>query len=140
MNNVVYFFPFIFVGMWTLVTFIISKMGWATLVDNYQTSPHFEGQRVGIISASINSINYRNSLILKYNQDGIYLRPTILFRLFHKPVLIPWKEIKEVRDKKILLFSFKELIIGQPFVAIIGISKSVFDEIENSLYTYSLRK
>ncbi len=134
MNNMItYFFPFVFVGMWVFVTFIISKMGWADLVANYQYDAPFTGERVGIISASINGANYKNSLVLKYNQEGIYIRPVLLFRLFHKPMLIPWKEIKEVRDKKVLFYTYKELIIGHPFVAIIGIQETVFRKIESNI-------
>jgi hypothetical protein len=101
-----YIFPFFFIGMWALITYIISKMGWADLVANYETTTSFPGHRLGIISASINGISYNNVLILRYNEEGIYLRPIWLFRLFHKPVLIPWKEIKEVRNRK---FSFSIL-------------------------------
>jgi hypothetical protein len=132
MERLFYLFPLFFIGMWVLVTFIISKMGWADLATHYLYEGEFTGKRIGIISASINNANYRNALILKYNQEGIYLRPIILFRLFHKPVFIPWKEIKEARDKKVLFYTFKQLIIGDPFVAIIGIKKSIFSELENN--------
>ena len=140
MERLFYFFPLFFAGMWVLVTFIISKMGWADLATNYLFEGEFTGKRIGIISASINSANYRNALILKYNQEGIYLRPIIIFRLFHKPVFIPWKEIKEARDKKILFYTFKQLIIGDPFVAIIGIKKSIFAEMENNFNSLSRNK
>jgi hypothetical protein len=137
MSNMGYYFPFLFVGMWILVTFIISRVGWSDLAANYETINPFIGQRVGIISASINSANYNNSLIMKYNEVGIYLKPIIIFRLFHKPILIPWKEIKEVRYKKILLFSYEELIVGSPFVAMIRLKKSTFSIIENNLLPLS---
>jgi hypothetical protein len=140
MNKIPYFFPFFFIGMWTLVTYVISKMGWTNLVDKYLFQDQFIGQRIGIISASINNSNYKNSLILKYNQDGIYLRPVILFRLFHKPILIPWTEIKEVRTKKILFTTLKELIVGHPFVAIITLKESTFRQIENQLDSSILEK
>jgi len=140
MEYFTYSFPLVFIGMWILVTFIISKMGWADLAANYQSNSTFIGKRVGIISASINNANYQNSLVLKYNEDGIYLKPVVLFRLFHKPVLIPWKDVKEVRDKKILFYTYKELIIGNPFVAIIGIKKAIFSKIENNLIQYSSGK
>ena len=133
MGNLAYIFPFLFIGMWILITFIISKMGWAGLVANYACTETFTGTRVGIISAGINNANYNNSLVLKYNEEGIYLKPVLLFRLFHKPVLIPWKEIIEVRDKKILFYTYKELIVGQPFVAIIGLRNNVFSKIESNI-------
>lgn len=125
--------PFVFIGMWTLVTYIISRMGWSNLIDKYLYQDHFIGERVGIISASINSANYKNSLILKYNEDGFYLRPMFLFRLFHPPVLIPWKEIKEVRTNKVLFSTTKQLIIGNPFVAMITLNENTFKKIENHL-------
>jgi hypothetical protein len=128
-----WWFPFFFVGMWVLVTFIISRVGWSKLADNYEMIEPFTGQRVGIISASINNANYNNSIILKYNEAGLYLKPIILFRLFHKPILIPWKEIKEVRDRNILLFSYKELMVGNPLIAKIKLKKSTFSKFENNL-------
>jgi hypothetical protein len=140
MGSFAYIFPFFFIGMWLLVTFIISKTGWTDLVANYRYDNAFTGTRVGIISAAINKANYNNSLVLKYNEDGIYLKPILLFRLFHSPVLIPWKEIKEVRDKKIFFYTYRELIVGQPLVAVIGIRNNVFSKIESSLALYSLAK
>ena len=140
MGNFGYFPPLLFAGSWILISFIISRAGWADLVTHYQTNTAFIGRRVGIISASINSANYKNSLILKFNEDGIYLRPIILFRLFHKPILIPWKEIKEIQDKKFLFFSYKKLIVGQPFVATIVLKKSTFSKIEDNHFAYSLNK
>jgi hypothetical protein len=127
-NQFVYFFPFLFIGIWVLVMFIISRAGWAALAANYSTIAPFKGHSVGFISASINSANYNGSLILKYNEDGIYLRPIILFRLFHRPLFIPWREIKEGPDKKYLFTSYKELMIGSPIVATIRLRKSIFDD------------
>jgi len=134
-----YIFPFLFAGIWILINYIISKMAWADLVKNYETEASFSGHRVGIISASINGISYNNALILRFNEEGIYLRPVWVFRLFHKPVLIPWKEIKEVRDRKFFFFNLKEIIVGNPFVAKITMRKSTFSLIENNLLQYSFK-
>ena len=109
-------------------------------LNKYFINDQFIGQRVGIISASINNANYKNSIVLKYNKDGLYLRPIILFRLFHKPILIPWKEIKEVRSKKILFYTFKELIIGHPFIAIIAIKASVYSKIEYEFDNFKMKQ
>lgn len=133
MNYIKYIFPFFFIGIWILVNFIISKMGWNDLVKKYLYTDFFAGNRIGIISASINTINYKNCLVLKYNEEGIYLRPILLFRLFHKPLLITWKEINEIRSKKILFNNFKELIIGNPFTAIITVSEKTFKKIEKQI-------
>ena len=109
-------------------------MGWADLEAKYETSDPFIGNRIEIISISINSMNYNNTIILKYNDVGIYLRPVLIFRIFHKPILIPWKEIIDVRDKRILFWNLKELIIGNPSVAKLIMRKSTFAKIENLLF------
>jgi hypothetical protein len=128
----------LFIPMIPLISYVISKMGWADLVENYQYDEPFTGTRVGIISATINKINYKNTLILKYNDEGVYIKVVLLFSLFHKPILIPWSEIKEVRNKKILISSFKELIIGHPFVSIIGLSDRTYEAIKNNIPQSSL--
>src|SRR5215212_11980348 len=139
MESFAYLFPFLVIGMFILVMYIMSKMGWDDLVANYEASVPFTGQRVGIISASINSLGYRNSLVLKYNDQVMLLKPVFILRLFHKPIFIPWSEIKEIRDKKILFTNLKQFIIGNPFVAVIGMEKSTFSKIENYLH-YKISK
>jgi hypothetical protein len=120
-----------------IVTYFISRMGWDKLVQHFKAIDKFEGKRVGLISVTINSGNYQNSIVLKYNYQGIYLKPIFLFRLFHPPVLIPWNEIKDVRDKKILFINLKELVIGDPFIALITLKTSVYNKIERPFDTQS---
>lgn len=115
--------------MVTLVTYILSKVGWEDLAQKFRTDKSFEGRRLGITSIGINGASYRNSIVLKFNRKGIYLRPILFFRLFHPPVLIPWEEIKQVRDKRILIINLKELVIGDPFIAMITMKASTFDKI-----------
>jgi hypothetical protein len=132
MTNFPIGFFFFFIPMWFFILFILSKRGWSDLVENYKAEDPFTGDRIGIISAGINGVNYNNSLILKYNDEGIYLKTMFLFSAFHKPILIPWGEIKEVRNWKILFYTFKELIIGDPFVATIKLRESAFNKIKDA--------
>ena len=130
MNQLIWFIPF-FIAMFVVISFVISKMGWSRLAEEFKTDNKFDGKRVGLISATINSCNYKNIIVLKYNQYGIFLKTVFPFNLFHPPILIPWNEIKEVRDGKLLFFRFKELIIGNPFIAMITLKASVYKKIEN---------
>src|SRR5258706_3807006 len=130
MFKLVYLFPVFFIGAWIGISYAISKMGWDRLIERFKTNDAFHGKRIGIISASVNGANYNNSLILKYNYDGIYLRPILIFRLFHPPILIPWSEIKYVRDKKIFFFKLKELVIGDPCIALITLKASTYNNLE----------
>jgi hypothetical protein len=124
-----YAFPFLFVGMWTLVTFMISKAGWSSLAEKYSHPEPFIGTRIGLISASINSARYNNSLILKYNEVGMYLKPIILFRAFHKPILIPWNDITKIKSKQIIFSKFKVLSVGRPNLVELGITEKLFEKL-----------
>jgi len=105
-------------------------MGWSDLVKNYKMEePKRDLKRIGFISAAINSANYNNAIVAYQNKKGLFLKTVLVFRLFHPQVFIPWEEIKEVRTKKILFFTVKELIVGQPFVATIKIKNGVFKKL-----------
>jgi hypothetical protein len=116
---------------WVVTVFIISKIGWSALAAQYKTDSPFDGIAIDIYSASMNKVNYNNCLIIQYNKEGIHINPMKFFRLFHPPLFIPWKDAKEVRDRKTFLFDFKDMVIGDPFIATIGIQRSLFDKIES---------
>jgi len=138
MTDFLPFFPVLFIATWVLAVFTISKLGWSKLAGAYRTDPNFFiGTDVGLISAKVNFINYNNSLVLKYNEQGILLKTIFLFRLFHPPILIPWNEITGVEDKKILFFTFKKLTIGSPLIATIMIRKSTFEAFEPDFLLHS---
>jgi hypothetical protein len=140
MNYLPYLFPLFFISMFVFVLFILSKKGWSDLANEYQFEDFFEGERVGVISAAVNGVNYNNCLLLKYNGEGFYLRPVFIFRLFHKPLFIPWKAIKDIRDKKMLFVQQKELVIGDPTIAIMQMRKPTFSKIERMVIPNSLTK
>lgn len=133
MDDLTYLFPLFFIGLFTFVLFLLSKKGWADLASEYRFNEKFEGDRVGIISAGINGVSYNNCLLLKYNTQGLYLRPILIFRLFHKPIFIPWKAIRNVREKDMLLTKLKELVIGEPTIALIQFPRSTFSKIERMI-------
>lgn len=122
-----------FTGLWIFITYIISKTGWAVLAGKYQYDGPFTGEKAGIISAAFNNTRYKNALVLRYNYEGMYIKPVAIFRLFHKPILIPWKEIKAIRDKKLFAITLKELVIGDPVVTVMTIKENLFSELENNI-------
>jgi hypothetical protein len=116
---------------WVLTVFILSKIGWSALAAQYKTEEIFDGTEIAIYSASMNKVNYNNCLAIKYNKEGIHITPMKYLLPFHSPLFIPWKDIKEIRDRKTFLIDFKDMIIGDPFIATIGIQRSVFNKIKD---------
>jgi len=143
MSEFAYLFPLFFVGVFVLVLYILSRKGWYELGNTYRFSQKFQGNRVGIISAMINGVNYKNCLLLKYDDTGFYLKPIFIFRLFHTPVLIPWKEVISVHEKKVLFSELRELVIGMPTVATILLSRGTAEKLRYlntpTLYEHSMR-
>jgi|GEM_PF-1262593 hypothetical protein len=125
-------FAVLFVSIFLLVLFIIIQRGWNKLARKYHYSAEFDGKKFGVISAMINGVNYRNCLLLKYDDRGIYIKPVFMFRLIHKPVFIPFDEIKSVRDIKLFFIKYKELYIGEPRVVKMQIQESIFRKLEHA--------
>lgn len=120
--------------MWLTICLILSLLGWYWLALKYKYKGDFNGTRIGVISATINYIvGYSNAIVIKVNNDGLYLKPLLIFSFFHEPLLIPWAEIKKVKDSRFLFIYYKELFIGDLFVSVIKIRKSTFLKIEQAL-------
>ena len=115
--------PFVFIAFWVVIVSILAQFGWSTLARDYKTGPEFYGTDYGIVSARVNIVNYKASLILKYNDEGIFLRPTIFFRIFHPPIFIPWNEISAVDEGQFLFAKYVKISVGSPKVASIFLSK-----------------
>lgn len=125
-----FLFPFFFIGVWIFATYIIANMAWNDLVEHYRAPDHVEGKRIGINSLSINSVNYKNSIVLTYNEVGLYMKPILLFRLFHEPLLIPWTEMRVVRTKKILFTAYTEVSVGTPTSTILLLKEKTFNQFQ----------
>lgn len=128
--------PFVFIAFWAFIVSILAQFGWSTLARDYKTSPEFYGTDYGIVSARINLVNYKASLILKYNDEGIFLRPSILFRISHPPVFVPWNEISAVDEGQFLFAKYVKIGVGSPVVANIFLSKRTFDQLRGTFQKY----
>jgi hypothetical protein len=89
-----FIFPFYFVGLWCFVLRILSlTSGWTKLAKQFHSPNKFEGEYYRFQSARMGLVSFNNALGIGVNEQGLYLAPMIIFRLFHRPLLIPWHEI-----------------------------------------------
>lgn len=94
-------FPVFFVGMWCFVLWFLSiQSGWSKLADSYHSTAPFKGKYLSFQSARMGLISFQSSLEIGIGKKGLFLLPMVLFRWFHKPLLIPWSEIKAKPRKR----------------------------------------
>lgn len=111
-----YAFPFLFIGMWLIVTTILGFMsGWFSLQQQFPDGGKEEpllklrGQSgsmgIGVAMSS--------SLQLCAYQSGLGLEISRLLGPFQKPLKIPWSEI-EARNSSGFLVPMAKLQLGRP--------------------------
>ena len=85
-----------------LIPLVISRIsGWARLAERFCATEPFVGESWNWQSARFRGwCSYNNSLKVGANRDGLYLAPMLPLRLFHPPLMIPWREI-EVETGKV---------------------------------------
>lgn len=111
--------PCCFAGMWCLVSWILSRRGgWATLAKRFHFPGTFSGKYYYFQSMRVNKVYFSASLEFGVSEEGLYLVPMILFRLFHKPLLIPWHELQAEQFKKWFFTRYRLTIRSFPSMSV----------------------
>jgi hypothetical protein len=108
-SALIFLFPTFAAVLLCTIFFVISRIGgWATLARRFRATEPFYGETWGWQSAKFRGwCNYNNCLTVGASQEALYLSVMIPFRLFHPPLMIPWREI-EVETGKVL-FGFWDM-------------------------------
>lgn len=122
-------FPFLFVGMWCLVLRILSSAsGWMKLAGRFHHPDKFEGKCHHFQSARMKLVNFNSALVIGVSPQGLYLRPMILFRFFHPPLLIPWAEIQAEPVQKLCFTGYRLTFRSFPDITL-DLGARAFDKI-----------
>jgi hypothetical protein len=107
------YFGIIFVVGWIVVSFIFSKItGWSRLAEKYRIykKPEFKLLRAVQVTWGTPLIA-GNIYTLGSTYKGLYLGVLFPFRVGHPPLLIPWRDIKVKKVKRLMstkiVFEFK---------------------------------
>ena len=118
MTHFPHWFPFFFIGLFVFVLFILSRKDWSDLAREFRFDNHFKGKRVRVVSISINCVNYNNSLVLQYNEEGSIYDPFYPTAFFTSRYLFLGKESSLLEAKKILFVYLKEMVSGRPLLSL----------------------
>ena len=89
------------VGLWCIVSLLTALVGWRDLARDYATRAEPYGDRFYALVGSVGLASYRG-LNAWAAPQGLFLTAPWLFRLGHKPLLIPWGAIGDVKVTKVL--------------------------------------
>ena len=121
-NYVILIFIPVFILMSVFVLNSLHKKGWNNLQERYlHQSNYFNGERIKIKNISIDGLSSQNVVKIMISNHGLFMKPSIPFNIFSKPILIPWTEITDVQEKKVMFGKYKRLVIGNPFASTIDI-------------------
>jgi hypothetical protein len=123
-----------FGGLWCGISLLLSRVGgWSGLAERFPAPEQPEGKRFRSQSGRLGLVNYNRCLTIYISKGGLYLSMTPLFRVGHRPMLIPWKEIHDVETQQVLWAEFVSFQIGSPTMATLRLSKTMFDQARSLL-------
>ena len=127
-------FLLLFTGFWCFVSLLLSTVGgWGRLAEKFPAPEQPEGKRFSSQNGRLGLVNYNHCLTIYISKAGLYLSMSPIFRVGHRPMLIPWKEIHDVETQKVLWAEFVSFQIGSPTMARLRLSKPMFDQARSLL-------
>jgi len=123
----IFLFLIFFVSLWLTVVFLLTKLsGWDKLAERYGDRQPFQGKIFHFYSGYVGLVRYKGTINIGINLVGLYLNPSVLFRLNYPPILIPWHEINGCVEKKFLLMKYCIFNVGYPKITTIKLPSKIF--------------
>lgn len=128
------FFPAFFISFWVLISYGLSRSGWSALADKYPASDVRPPKLHNFCSLILNQwISYNSCLRMGFTENALYIRPLWMFRLFHPPLLIPFKDLHEV-NKNWWIF-YRVYGVGSPSITEIGFAPPMNLRLQEKFYS-----
>lgn len=122
-------FAIVFPTFWCFVFWILSHVGgWQKLATRYRTRETPAGKTFSGLQAMVGFVSYRGALECTTNDEGFFLRPSVLFRFGHPLLFIPWSDCEFVRRSDLLWIKWVKLRVGEPKAGTLTLPLQVFEE------------
>ena len=102
--------------------------GWFSLASSFRASSRPEGQKVTSQVKQIGIVPENRVTHMIISEHGLYLYVSFLFRFFHPPLLIPWGQVRLVREIKTLWWYTYQLDIGQ--ITTLRVTRSAYETMQ----------
>jgi hypothetical protein len=105
------------VCLYWVVTFVISCCGWRQFPRKFAAASKPIGTAFRGVSGWITPIgSYRHCLNVVSSSAGIYVETQLLFRLFHRPLLVPWHCVSAIDPQVGILWDYTRLTVGAGYL------------------------
>jgi len=127
-------FPVYFVGLWLLVSTIISLAGgWYVLSQTFRARVPFDGSLWSGQSGYMRwFVNYGHCLKVGASSNGLYLATLFLFSFMHPPLLVPWNEINIRRTKLWVFGAYVTVTLGNERPIRLRVTGKLADKLRES--------
>jgi hypothetical protein len=120
-----------FLWVWFMICLVVSWLGgWTALGRLYAVREHLEGTTFRWQNAMFGCINYSNCLTMRVSPAGLYVAVFPFFRMGHPPLLIPWTDITDLREKPQMFGRVADATVGEPVVGRIRLPIKVYEEVQ----------
>lgn len=114
------------VGLVFFILFLVKALtgatgGWRRLAEVYGTAQPPTGQVTSGATITVGAVTYRRAATLVVSDEGLYVS------IWRKTALIPWTEIKGVRQATLSWQTVSVLTVGDPPVATMTVPPQTFE-------------
>jgi hypothetical protein len=121
-----------FLAMWIGVMALLAYMsGWWKLAAVYRAQRPPSGRCFLLAGGKVGDVWYRGCLTVYASAEGLYLSVWPIFRFREPPLLIPWSDIRNRREKRWLWFRYIEFDVGSPPIGTMRLLSPVFRDARN---------
>jgi hypothetical protein len=113
----------LFAVFWCFVVFVISRFGWSNLADRFAATtgvPHdatrYLWQNMATRRLPLIGPGYNNAINIWLNAEGVWMRPSLPFRMGHALLFLPWSEMVSIDRNKILFSNVYKLQMRGDFL------------------------
>lgn len=120
--------PFVFGAFWCFVCWLISRVGgWAVLARKFPSEGLPTGQTLNGESLQLNGFcNYNRIVRMTLCEHGLHLAVWSIF-VGHKPVMIPWNEIRHAVPRSVFWVKQVGFEIGEPKIATMRVMRRTYE-------------
>jgi hypothetical protein len=129
-----------FAGMWVGISYLISHLsGWSSLHARFPAGLRPDGERLTWTNARLGAVSFRSCLNMTLSPGGLHMVPSLPFRLFMPPLLVPWREISFAGIRHVLLWDYGCFQLGGADGAILMLFRRTSDRFRPYLAVESAR-